>query len=200
MSEKQQELLEQLIDQASDFANGWSAYWETYSNMGTWQFWVILAMLIVPIVALVFFMDRKRAFQIGFFGFAIHVIAVYIDLYATSHRMWEYPYKIAPFPPASFNLDASLIPVAYMFVYQFTVTSKWKYYLYIALTSAAFAFLLKPLFSWAGIFLLVESNYLQLFVLYVVGGLLGKWVADLFGAVQHRSAHKYKDNRDGRLN
>lgn len=188
MSDKQQELLKKLIDQASDLANGWSAYWKTYSNIETWQFWAILAMLLAPIVALVFFMDRKRAFQIGFYGFAIHVIAIYVDLYATTHRMWEYPYKIAPFPPVSFNLDASLIPVAYMFIYQFSLKSKWKYYLYITLTSVAFAFLLKPLLSWAGLFRLGESNYLQLFVLYLIGGLLGKWIADLFGVAQKRSA------------
>ncbi|WP_274366160.1 CBO0543 family protein [Paenibacillus thermotolerans] len=187
MTDKQKQLFEQLTEQASDVANGWSAYWKTYSNMETWQFWVILAMILVPLVALVFFMNRKRAFQIGFFGFAIHVIAIYIDLYATTHRMWEYPYKIAAFPPFSFNLDAALIPVAYMFVYQFTLKSKWKYYLYLTLISVAFAFLFKPLLSWSGLFQLLESSYFQLFILYLVGGLLGKWIADLFGVAQRHS-------------
>ncbi|HZG77190.1 MAG TPA: hypothetical protein VEZ72_15160, partial [Paenibacillus sp.] len=105
MSDRQREHLRELTDQAASLTNGWSAYWNTYSDLGTWQFWVILAMFVVPLVALAFCLDRRQAFRLGFFGLAVHVVAVYFDLYATTHRMWEYPYKIAPFPPVSFGLD-----------------------------------------------------------------------------------------------
>jgi hypothetical protein len=187
MSDKQQELLRELTNQASDLANGWSAYWKTYSNIETWQFWFVLAILVVPLIALVFLFDRKQAFRIGFYGLVIHVTATYIDLYAATHRMWEYPYKIIPFPPVSFWLDASLIPVTYMLLYQWTLRTKKNYYLYMILLSVVFVFLVKPLLSWLELFRLVESNYLQLFILYVVVGLIGKWLTDLFKFAQERS-------------
>jgi hypothetical protein len=187
MSDQQQELLRELTDRAASLSNGWSAYWHTYSDFGTWQYWVVFAIFAAPLVALVFWIDRKKAFRIGFYGLAVHVIAAYVDLYATSHRMWEYPFMIAPFSPVSFGLDASLIPVAYMFLYQWTMKRNKNYYVYITLMSAAFAFAFKPLLSWLGLFRFVEANYFQLFLLYVVGGFLAKWVANLFKLAEDRA-------------
>lgn len=187
MSREQQELLRELTDKASELANDWSAYWHTYSDAGTWQFWVVVGVFIIPLLALVFLLDRQKAFRIGFFGLIIHVTATYIDLYGTTHRMWEYPYKIAPFPPVSFGLDASLIPVSYMLLYQWTIRQKKNYYLFSILLSVAFALLFKPLISWLGLFKLVEWNYFQLLLLYIIAGLIGKWMTDLFNVAQDRS-------------
>ncbi|MDQ0903506.1 MULTISPECIES: CBO0543 family protein [unclassified Paenibacillus] len=187
MTDKQQEALRELTNSISTVTNDWTMYWKTYSNIGTWQFWVVMAFFIVPLIILVLKMDRKKAFRLGFYGLAIHVIAIYIDSYGTSHKMWEYPFKIFPYPPASFGLDASLIPVTYMLMYQWTLNRHKNYYVYLGLLSIVFAFVFKPLISWLELFHLVESSYVQLFIFYVVGGLLGKWLTDLFHLAQHRS-------------
>ncbi|WP_309118895.1 CBO0543 family protein [Paenibacillus sp.] len=187
MPDKQSELLRELTNRSSALTHEWSAYWKSYSGYDTWQFWFIVAIFALPLLALVLFMDRKRAFRLGFYGLATHMIAVYVDMYATSHRMWEYPYNLSPLFPFSFGLDAALIPVAYMFVYQWTLNRRKNYYLYIGLLAAAFTFLFKPLLSYLELFRFVESNYFQLFLLYLVGGLLSKWLADLFQYAQKSS-------------
>jgi hypothetical protein len=37
--------------------------------MGTWQFWVVIALLVVPLILLYYTIDRKRIFGIFFFGY-----------------------------------------------------------------------------------------------------------------------------------
>lgn len=187
MSDKQKDLLFEISDRLASVTNDFSAYWKTYSGFGTWQFWASLAVLILPLVALVFFIDRKMAFRIGFFGLAIHLIATHVDLYATTHQLWVYPYKVSPHPPASFGLDGSLIAVTFMLFYQWTLHHRKNYYGYLILYSLVFAFGVKPLLSAVNLFQLYNANYTLLFVLFYTGGLLGKWVTDLFVFAQNRS-------------
>jgi hypothetical protein len=188
MSDKQRDALQDLTNRMSAITDDWNDYWKTYSSVGTWQFWVALALLIIPLVVFVFMGDRKKAFRIGFYGLSIHMIATYIDLFATTHKMWEYPFKVLPFLPVSFSLDASLIPVAYALVYQWTLNYKKNYYLYMGILSVAFAFVFKPLLSWIGMFRLEESSYIGLVIFYIITGLLAKWLTDLFEYVQDRAA------------
>ena len=180
MTEDQRKHMLEAVDRTSASATEWENYWRAYSSVDTWQFWTLLLMLVLPLVALVLRLDRGKAFRIGFYGFAIHVIAIYSDLYATTHHMWAYPYKVFPFPPSSFSVDASLIPVAYMFLYQWSVNRRRNYYVYSALLGAAFAFGLKPLLAAFDMFLLLDTNYLLLFLFYLIGGWAAKWVTDLF--------------------
>ncbi|WP_238392360.1 CBO0543 family protein [Paenibacillus antri] len=187
MSDKQDQLFRELTNRASALTNDWFAYWKAYSGYDTWQFWLIVAIFVLPLIALARFVDRKQAFRIGFFGLSAHMIAVYCDLFATSHRLWEYPYKITVLFPAGIGIDASLIPVAYMLTYQWTLNRKKNYYLYIGLLSAAFSFLFKPLLSALDLFVFLESNYFQLFLFYLVGGFVCKWLADLFQYAQKSS-------------
>lgn len=189
MSDNQQRAINELSDRVSSAAYDWAAYWRTYSNMSTWQFWVLLFILLAPLVLLAFRMDRAQAFRIGFYGFAVHVSAIYVDSYATTHSMWQYPYKAFPIPTSSFALDASLIPVAYMLLYQWTLNKRKNYYIWILLMAAFFAFVLKPLFAWLGLFQLRESSYWELLLFYVAGGLISKWLTDLFSL-----AHKQSKN------
>ncbi|MCZ8518552.1 MULTISPECIES: CBO0543 family protein [Paenibacillus] len=184
MTDEQQTTLAGLSDRTSSLAFDWSAYWHQYSHPGTWQFWVYLLTFAVPLAALVFLLDRSKAYRLGFYGLTIHLIAVQVDLYATSHRMWVYPYRLLPTATFSVGLDVSLIPVVYMLFYQWTLNSRKNYYLCLFGVAFAFSFLFKPLLSWLGLFLLDESPYWQLFLLYIAGGLLGKWITDLFHFAQ----------------
>jgi hypothetical protein len=180
VSEDQEQALKQLSDKLSSVIFDWSEYWRTYSGFDNWQVWVVLLVLIAPLVVLVLTLDRNKAFRLGFYGFAIHIIAIYFDLYATHHKMWEYPFKITPFPPVSFGLDTSLIPVSYMLVYQWTLNHRKNYYFYLLVLSIVFAFLIKPLLSSLDLFWLYQSNYFHLLIMYFGGGVIGKWVTDLF--------------------
>ncbi|MFB9326081.1 CBO0543 family protein [Paenibacillus aurantiacus] len=180
MDEKQEQTVKELADALSSVVYKESLYWEKYSGLGTWQFWAVLAILVIPLIVLALAMDRTKAFRLGFYGFAIHIIAFYSDLYATTHKLWEYPFRATPFPSMSFSTEASLIPVAYMLVYQWTINRRKNYYLYLLFLSAGFTFVVKPLLGAADLFWLYKTEYWQLLPLYYAGGLAAKWVADLF--------------------
>jgi hypothetical protein len=170
-------------------AKAWTNYWHQYSDLSSWQFWVNAAFLLLPLIAVYLFIDRRRIFLIGFFGFNVHVWFNYIDLLGTRFGLWEYPYKLLPFIPVSLSLDASLVPVAFMLVYQWTLNHNKNCYLYLTALSAFFAFVLKPLMSLADLFQLYKwMNFFYIFLVYLIVVLVSKGITNLFIHMQKRSS------------
>ncbi|MEK1831553.1 hypothetical protein AAAC51_29750 [Priestia megaterium] len=54
--------------------SSFTSYWAKYSDWGTWQFWILLALLVLPLVLLYFTIDRRRIFEVFFFGYAAHLL------------------------------------------------------------------------------------------------------------------------------
>ncbi len=159
--------------------NAWLDYWQRYS-VGTWQFWLNMLILLLPLVILYFALDRRRALLLGFYGYSVHVIFTYIDGYGTSHSLWSYPFKTLP-GPMSFALDVSFIPIAYMLVYQWTIRHGKNYYLFATVLSGFLAFVFKPALDSMGMFLLHKgTTFLHLFLGYIVLTLTSKWVTNLY--------------------
>jgi hypothetical protein len=181
VSDKQQEALQSMVKQMIDETHGWTVYWRQYSHMGTWQFWFHVFMLLVPLFVLYFALDRKQAFRVGFFGLSIHMVATYLDGFGTMHGLWEYPYKLTPHMTASFGLDASLIPVAFMLLYQWTINRDKNYYLYAFGLCLVFTFAFKPLLLALDLFAMFRGMTLgYLLLAYIAAALLGKWITDVF--------------------
>ena len=159
-------------------------YWNQYSSYNDWHFWFMVVLFILPLIVLFLFIDRRRMFQLGFFGYGIHILQAYADI-ATAHLgMWAYPYKLIPLYPISFALDASLIPVTFMLVYQWTLNRKKNFYLYATMPALFFSFIAKPF--------LVAINitkpglggggwkaYLTLFIIHLIIAYASKWITDL---------------------
>ncbi|MGS2779386.1 CBO0543 family protein [Robertmurraya sp. GLU-23] len=181
MNEEQSKSLENLKSSSSKLAHDWVDYWKEYSSFDTWQFWLNIAFLIIPLIVLYFKLDRSKAFHIGFFGYSAHILSTYIDGYSTRFGHWEYPYKIIPLLPINMGLDTSLIPVVIMLVYQWTLNRKKNYYIAVLVVAALFAFVFKPILSYFDLFQLSKgSTYFHLFLWYISGGILSKWVTNIF--------------------
>src|SRR3954462_6203964 len=101
MSDAQREALDKLIKEQQVAASKWLHYWQEYSAFDTWQFWLHVIMLVAPLIVLYFSMDWKRALQLGFYGFNVHVWFGYIDVFGTTQTFWIYSYKMVPFIPNS---------------------------------------------------------------------------------------------------
>lgn len=191
MTNDQQHSLENLVKAQRNLGQTSFDYWLRYSNLETWQFWFNLFLLVAPFVVLYFAIDRKRAFQIGFYGFNVHVWFSYIDAYGSINGLWAYPFRVVPFLPLSVTLNASLVPVAYMLVYQWTSNRKMNYYLFASVLSCVFAFLIKPIMSWLDLFKMYQwMNYFYLFIGYSVIMLLSKWITDFFSHLQNKQGNK----------
>lgn len=106
-------MLDRINEKQQVLSHEWFNYWRDFSSFNTWQFWLMLLLFIVPLIIIFFNIDRKHAFQIGFYGFNVHVWFGYIDRFGTGQGYWDYPYQWLIFLPNSISLDASLIPVLY---------------------------------------------------------------------------------------
>jgi hypothetical protein len=156
-------------------------YWQQYSHAGTWQFWVLILGFIVPLIVLYIKIDRSKIFLIGFFGLNIHVWAAYLDTYGTRTGLWGYPYKLVTEITGNVILDTSLIPVAFMLVYQWTLINKKNFYLYALISCAIFAFILKPIMAYFDFFWMNENmNYFKLLLFYVADALISILITKIF--------------------
>lgn len=202
MAPEQSKQLEQINKAHETMSKLTSDYWRSYSDMGTWQFWFLLAMLVLPLVALYFFIDRKRALLIGFYGFNVHVWFQYIDTLGVTRGLWNYPYKIVPLLPSSVALDTAFVPVVFMLFYQWTISRKKNYYLFGIGLCLVFSFLVKPALVSFGLFQMYEGmNFFYLFLLYIAIMLVSKWITSLFLHFQMEAGkHPSPSRRSFKLN
>ncbi|MCZ8521170.1 MULTISPECIES: CBO0543 family protein [Paenibacillus] len=191
MPPKQQTFFEHLRQLKKQFSTDHMEYWFQYSTMNTWQFWVCLILLIGPLVLLYFQLDRSKAFHFGFFGYSVHVFTAYADTFGVTKGLWDYPYKVIPILPVSLMVDASLVPVVYMLVYQWAVNHRKSPVLFLTLTSVCFAFILKPFLSLIGLFLLFDGmSFFLLFIAYMVVMSCALLVMYLFKYLQRSSIRR----------
>lgn len=108
MTPEQRAALNQINELQDALAKAWITYWQQYS-MGTWQFWLHLLMFVLPLLALYFLIDRRKALLLGFFGFNVHVWFTYIDAFGIRNVLWNYPFPLTPILPINLALDTSLI-------------------------------------------------------------------------------------------
>ncbi|MDW2879696.1 MULTISPECIES: CBO0543 family protein [Bacillaceae] len=129
MNQDQRNAIEQVNRSQEQAVQTFMDYWGQYSSWDTWQFWFHLLLIIIPLIVFWFVLDRKKAFRIGFFGFNVHVWFTYIDTMGVRYSFWFYPFQAIPQLPVSFGLDAALIPVIYMILYQWSLNKNLNYYL-----------------------------------------------------------------------
>jgi hypothetical protein len=191
MSSAQKEALGKLIKEQKEGAAAWLKYWQEFSTFDTWQFWFHVIMFLAPLIILYFAMDWKKALQLGFYGFNVHVWFAYSDDFGATQGLWTYPYKMIPLVSHSFGMDASLVPVSFILVYQWIVKHNKNYYLYTLLLSLFLSFILKPIFVMHHLFKFNSwANYFHLFLTYIVIITLSKVITDIFLFMQKKAEEK----------
>lgn len=130
MGSEQQEMLDKVRELNVQRTNASIDHWLQFSNMSTWQFWVSVSLLILPLVVLLIYLDRRKTFEILFFGFAIHALMNYFDSYGVAKGAVEHPYILIPGMPINLAINTALIPVLFMFTYQFCINQRRNVYLF----------------------------------------------------------------------
>lgn len=141
-----------------------NTYWQNYSDMGTWYFWVNLATFIIPLIILYFSIDRKRLFEICFFGYTVHVLWGYIDIALSKENFLVHPHTLFLFIPVGFTMTVSAIPVAYMLVYQYCTNREQNFYVYAVILSLIFAYGLGSISDYLDLFKMHKWNDAYIFV------------------------------------
>jgi hypothetical protein len=178
---EQSNQLEQIKEAQEKVFDLWIDYWREYSAFDTWQFWVNVALIILPLILLYFFIDRKKIFLLGFFGFNIHIWSAYLDGMATRANYVGYPYKAIPLLPVHFGTDTSFVPVLFILLYQWTLNKKKNFYLYSLGLIAFISFVYKPLNAAHYLFQLNKgTTYFHIFLTYIIITLISIGITNLF--------------------
>lgn len=161
------------------------SYWSEYSHFGTWQFWMIVFLTIAPLVLLYFFVDKRRIFEIFFFGYTVHVLWTYASLPLENNGYFTHHYFLTPYLPFSLNMTVSVLPVGFLFVYQYCTSRGKNFYLYAAGLSALFAFVFATIEVYVGF---AEfrgwMNQFYLFLIDIAIAVIAYWFTRLLLKVQ----------------
>jgi hypothetical protein len=175
----QQEQFDQIQSIKLELEKTYADYWQKFSDFGSWQFWLVLAMFIFPLIILYFKIDRSKILLLGFFGYSIHVLTAYTDALGIRKLWWDYPYVAFPQLPGSIGIDASVIPVYFILLYQWCLNKRKNYWLYATLSSLGFTFILKPFMVLFNLFQLYTSWFVLL-TAYLVVVYGAKIITDIF--------------------
>lgn len=140
-------------------------YWLHY-NLYTWQWYVLLAMLILPYVIWWKLVDKKRLLPIVAMGLMVMTTANWMDQVGSELGWWYYPYKTIPIFPQMIPVNYAMLPVGYMLLYQWFVPWK-KYMIAAAVMSAIMTWISEPVVVWMGIYQVISWDYSYSFPIYM---------------------------------
>lgn len=165
LSEMQRQLVNKSIN-----------YWVN-DVFNTWQWWLNIATLILPIIIWWKLVNKKNLKDLIIYGFFASGFAVLFDVVGETLVLWEYPYLVIPMDYILIDTDYSVLPVVYMLAYQYF--PKWKgFILSNVLISAIFSFLAEPLLVWLGLYELHGWKYIYSFPIYVAIAIVCKWITE----------------------
>lgn len=136
----QKELYQEIYEKKEQLNSLLTESWKLYSNMETWFFWVNLLTILIPLAVLFFTVDRKRLFEISFFGYSAHVIWTVVDGFLAKNNYFNHPHSISYLLPLGITVTAVLFPVVFMLLYQHCTNKGKNFYLYAIIGSFIFAY------------------------------------------------------------
>lgn len=141
------------------------------------QWWLLLSFIIIPWLIWTRVVDKKRKLEIVVVGLLATIITKLLDLVGYNLRFWDYPYQIIPLVPEAFSFDLSMIPVAYMLLYQYFKT--WKTYcIGLVCLSIIYSFIGEPLSNLLMLVVYIKWKYYYSTVYYIVLGIFVKAVVE----------------------
>ncbi len=144
-------------------------------DLFSFQWWLLLAVLVIPWLLWWKWVDKKRLTEITLFGAFILIIASFLDATMSDLRFWKYNYYVIPLWPRLITADFTIIPVAYMFIYQYFQT--WKSFLLVMLViSLFFAFIGEPILVWLKIYTLHTWRHYYSLPIYFAMGTMVKFL------------------------
>jgi hypothetical protein len=188
MGTGQKEMLDKITELQEHLSKVQIEYWLLYTNLTTVRFWIVFLMFVIPLIVLYFRIDRKIIFLLGFYGFNVHIWFSYINIWGVKQGYWDYPYELLPFIPGNISLDSSLIPVLFIFVYQWCLNRNKNVHLYSLALIAFLSFGFKPLLVAVDLFRLNKGLHpIHIFILYCIMYIFSQLITYLFLKMQEGS-------------
>jgi len=188
----------QIYEKQEELNSLTTSYWKNFSSMGDWQFWVVAFLLVSPLILLYFTVDRKRIFELFFFGYTVHILWVYTDIALEENGYFVHTYFLTPLLPNAINVAASVLPVGFLLLYQYAINKKKNFYFYTLLLSAGFAFGFATIEKYMGfVDFRKGTNQFHLFLIEIAIAYIAYWFTRLILRVSGKNGGR---NRELNLN
>ncbi|HWR42355.1 CBO0543 family protein [Sporomusa sp.] len=156
---------EQLAQLTQELTQARIEHWLVH-DLFAWQWWFLLALLIIPWIIFYYTADRKKLPQLWLYGLFIHIIIIKLDAIGFEIGCWIYPYKLLPFGSFAAFIDTSPLPVIYMLEYQYFTS--WQSFIKISiLTATVFSFICEPILEAIGIYIPLKWHHICSFPIYI---------------------------------
>lgn len=139
----------------------------------TWQWWIALALIIVPWSLWFIFRDRESSARLFSAGLLVMVLSEILDTVGVLFGRWEYPVKVFPISTLSFSFRLSVLPVLIMFLLQYK--PKFNPYIKALCFGALSAYVGMPLLSMIDLYKKIDWAYSYSFFILTSLYLLAHW-------------------------
>ncbi|QKY70802.1 hypothetical protein [Lentibacillus sp. CBA3610] len=184
----EQQLYDEILKQKEQLQNLLQEHWELYSSMDTWFFWFNLATIIIPLIILYFLIDRRRLFEICFYGYTAHILWLNTDIVLSNNNYLTHPHSISHILPQGFTITAVLFPVVFMLLYQYCTNNEKNFYLYAIIVSIIFACGAGGISGFVDLLRMHKGmNFFYLTLIDIVIAFIALWATKLFQRIKHRT-------------
>lgn len=145
-------------------------HWLNYEVL-TWNWWILVAFIIIPLIMFIKFIDRNRLLEILLFGTLVIIPTSMLDAIGNDLKFWVYPVQFLPITPRALAFDIFMVGVTFMLLYQYFI--KWHSYLIaLLLTALCFAFVGEPVSKALNLVYYIKWKYYYSFFYYIVLGIV----------------------------
>lgn len=170
-----QEGLEQIDKATQTITEANQLIVETIMNafLFTWQWWIALAMTIVPWIIWGIFRNRESSTRIFSAGLLVMVLSEILDTIGVSFGRWAYPVKIIPVATLNFPFRLCTLPVFVMLLLQFK--PHFNPYIKAVFFGGIGAYVAMPLLTMIDLYKKIDWAYTYSFFILTSIYLLAHW-------------------------
>jgi len=155
------------------------------TDFNTFSWWLEIVLAILCIAIWWKLVDKKRLLELSFYGYSIMTVVIWFDEVGYELGLWYYPVDLLPLFPPSTAIDYIMLPIIYTLVYQYF--HNWKaFILATILMSVIFSFILEPLLSKFGLYVIIDWNSYYSFPIYIAIGIVMKVVVEKINIITAR--------------
>jgi hypothetical protein len=180
--------MDEKIQQANELKNSLlQIHLDKFMDYGvfSYQWWILMAFLIIPWVLWIRFVDKKRLFEISFIGTLVIILTMILDWIGYNLNFWDYPIEIVPLIPGALPFDLSMVPVPYMLLYQYL--KHWKaFFIGVVCMALIYAFIGEPFSNKVHLVFYIKWHYVYSFIYYILTGLLVRAIVEKLKGIAHR--------------
>lgn len=132
----------------------------------TWRWWLFLALFVIPWILWIIFRNRKSTARLLFAGFAVIIVASFLDDIGVNLGLWNYNIDVDSFIPCFITWDMTLLPVFTMAFLQ--IKPKINPIIKALVFSGIASFIAEPLFIWMSFYDPTKWKHIYSFPIFVI--------------------------------